>query len=791
MSINQAKPKTTNMNYTEDITKILTNSQKIAANHSASYVQPEDIFLSLLTHENQLVNQIFSNLNISKHELTAFLNSKISPQTKTCLPPACRRGRTGRLKTKSKYQLSYAPSVKAFFDQAREQSANLKDTATGAEHLLLAFAKKGKDDIAETFKNFKLDYKKLLEELKKLIQSSRTPFLDQYGNDLTAKAAINKLDPVIGRFDEIDRVIQILSRRQKNNAVLYGEAGVGKTAIVEGIAQKIAKNEIPKNLQGKKIIELSMHSIIAGAQHRGEYEERLKNILEETKNSRNIILFIDEIHTIVGTETNNEAANILKPALARGEIQTIGATTVSEYRKYFEKDAALERRFQPVYIKEPNEEECFLILQGLKEKYEKFHNLQIKDEVLMEAVKLSKRYITTRFLPDKAIDLLDEACTNQRLPKISNIQKIEHLKKLKEFYEKQNLTEKITKIEEQIAALKEIKEKSAEDLTTESLQEVTTRTTGIPLTHLKQSENEKFMQTEEILKQKIIGQELAIGAISSAILRNRAGLKAKSRPIGSFIFMGPTGVGKTELAKVLSEHLFGSKDKIVRFDMSEFSEKHASAKLIGAPPGYIGYEEGGQLTEKIRTHPYSIVLFDEIEKAAPDVFNLLLQILEDGRLTDNQGHTVDFSNTIVICTSNIGGEKLDPQKIKNTPWRERQKILIPEIKKFLKPELINRFDDIIYFDPLDQAELLKIVDLLMENVKNALKEKGIELNLTEKAKKKLVELGFDPNFGARPLRYTIQREIETPLAKALLQKKFKKGDKIKCDFDGEKFVFGE
>lgn len=767
------------MNYTEDIEKILANSQKIASQRNASYVQPEDILLSLLTHENQLVNQIFSNLNISKHELAAFLNSKISPQTK-------------RSEAKQKYQLSYAPQTKEFFDQAREESFNLKDTATGAEHLLLSFAKKGKEDIAETFKNFELDYRKILEELKKLIRSSKTPYLDQYGNDLTAKAAIDKLDPVIGRFEEIERVIQILSRRQKNNAVLYGEAGVGKTAIVEGIAQRITKNEVPKNLQGRKIIELSMNSIIAGAQHRGEYEQRLKNIIEEVKNSGNeIILFIDEIHTIVGTETKNEAANILKPALARGEIQTIGATTVGEYRKYFEKDAALERRFQPVYIKEPSEEETFLILQGLKQKYEKFHNLKIKDEALMEAVKLSKRYITTRFLPDKAIDLLDEACTNQRLPKISNIQKIEHLKKLKKFYEKQNLIEKIGKIEQQISALEETKEKPKGELTTESLQEVTTKATGIPLAHLQKNEEEKFIQIEKILKQKIIGQEPAISAITSAILRNRAGLKAKSRPIGSFIFMGPTGVGKTELAKVLGEHLFGSTDKIVRFDMSEFSEKHASAKLIGAPPGYIGYEEGGQLTEKIRTHPYSIILFDEIEKASPDVFNLLLQILEDGRLTDSQGHTVDFSNTIVICTSNIGGEKLNPAEIKKMAWRERQKVLAPELKKVLRPELINRFDDIIYFDPLDQSELLQIVDLLLENVKKALEEKEIEFEITEKAKKKLVELGFDPSFGARPLRYTIQREIETPLAKALLQKEFQKDDKINCDFDFEKFVFGK
>lgn len=579
--------------------------------------------------------------------------------------------------------------------------------------------------------------------------------LESYGMDLTKKARDNLLDPVVGREKEIERIIHILVRRTKNNPILVGESGVGKTAIVEGLAQKIVARDIPIDLQNKRILSLDLTSLIAGASHRGEFEERLKQLIRELKVAQGeIILFIDEIHNLVGAgsgEGTLDASNILKPFLARGEVQLIGTSTIDEYRRYIEKDPALERRFQQVLIEEPDIENAVLMLTGLRPKYENFHHVKIIDEALKSAVKLSKQYIGDRFLPDKAVDLIDEAASKMRLSPTGS--------------------------GEQTAVTPDI------------IAEIVAAWTGIPVAKLTETESDKLLHLEALIHKRLINQDGAVSAIAEAVRRGRAGLKNATRPIGSFLFMGPTGVGKTELAKALAEVLFGSEMLMIRLDMSEYMEKHEVAKLIGAPPGYVGYEEGGQLTEAVRTKPYSVILLDEIEKAHPDVFNILIQILEDGRLTDNKGRTVSFKNTIIIATSNIGTALIQKDSMQNIGEGNIAKMLLSELQKFFKPELLNRFDEIIVFKPLTEEHMLKIATIGINNTRKLLLEQKINLEISTLSLEQLSKLGFDPIFGARPLRRTIQTRIENPISTLLIKKEFQEGDTITIDYDGVKNDF--
>lgn len=645
-----------------------------------------------------------------------------------------------------------------------------------------------------------------------------TPLLDQFSRDLTALAREGKLDPVIGREKEIERVIQILSRRTKNNPVLIGDPGVGKTAIVEGLAQRIEQGQVPEILRGKRVVALDMAGMVAGTKYRGEFEERFRRVLEEIRAAGNIILFIDELHTLIGAgaaEGAIDAANILKPALARGELQTIGATTIDEYRKHIEKDAALERRFQPVMVNEPTVEETIAILKGLRDRYEAHHGVKITDEALEAAAKLSDRYITDRYLPDKAIDLIDEAASRVRLalytaPKdVKELEaRLEEIQKEKEaavhaqeFEKAAQLRDEERKIKEELEARKASweKEKGLEKstVTVEDIAYIVSSWTGIPVAQLAQEETERLLRLEEILHQRVIGQDEAVRAVGRAIRRARAGLKDPKRPIGSFIFLGPTGVGKTELARALAEALFGDEDAMIRLDMSEYMEKHTVSRLVGAPPGYVGYEEAGQLTEAVRRRPYSVVLFDEIEKAHPDVFNILLQVLEDGRLTDAKGRTVDFRNTVIIMTSNVGattikreslGFKAGAGKVAADSYEEMKKRIMEELRRTFRPEFLNRIDEIIVFHALSVEDIKKIVDLMLEQLNKRLKDNNIQVEVTEEAKEILVKEGFDEAYGARPLRRAIQTLIEDPLADEMLQGKFGPGDKVLAVVEEGKIV---
>ena len=650
-------------------------------------------------------------------------------------------------------------------------------------------------------------------------QASPIPTLEKYGRDLTAEAKANKLDPVVGRENEIGRIIQILSRRTKNNPCLIGEPGVGKTAIVEAIAWRICEGTVPKTMAGKRIFSLDLSGAVAGSKYRGEFEERLKNIIDEVQNSGNIILFIDEIHTIVGAggaEGSMDASNILKPSLTKGNLQVIGATTISEFRKYFEKDAALERRFQPVTVEEPTEEQAVEILKGLKSAYEDFHNVTISDEAIRAAVKLSSRYINDRNLPDKAIDLIDEACSKMRIrevPKPKSVKdkeidvaelnlELEMCVRHADFKSateiKKQLDKAQNKLNKAIAKWEGTEEEFRPIITENSIEEVVAMWTGIPVTRLEKNEQKRLLDLEKVLHKRMIGQEEAVSAVAKAVRRGRVGLKNPNRPIGSFLFLGPTGVGKTELSKTLAEAVFGTEDSIIRVDMSEYMEKHSVSKLIGSPPGYVGFEDGGQLSDKVRQNPYSVVLFDEIEKAHPDVFNVLLQVLDDGHITDSKGRKVSFKNTIIIMTSNAGANRIvDPKHLgfsqgdtEKADYEKMKANVMEEVKLMFRPEFLNRIDDIIVFHTLSESEVKSIVSLMLKNLAKQVKEQmDIALSFTSSLKTYLAKESYDKKFGARPLRRMIQNKVEDMLAEEVLAEKVKAGDKVTVGYKSNKVAF--
>ncbi|SHK25700.1 ATP-dependent Clp protease ATP-binding subunit ClpC [Anaerobranca californiensis DSM 14826] len=731
-------------------------------------------------------------------------------------------------------QIGFSPRSKTVIHLAMEEAQMLGHNYVGTEHILLGLIREGEGIGAKVLENLGVNLEKAREEVLKQLghefsskypspknkrKHKPTPMLDNFGRDLTKEAEAGKLDPVIGRKEEIERVIQVLSRRTKNNPCLIGDPGVGKTAIVEGLAQRIVAGDVPETLKDKRLVTLELASVVAGTKYRGEFEERLKKLMDEFKAAGNVILFIDEIHTIIGAggaEGAIDASNIVKPALSRGELQTIGATTLDEYRKHIEKDPALERRFQPIMVGEPTKEETIEILKGLRDKYEAHHKVKISDEAIEAAVKLSDRYITDRFLPDKAIDLIDEAASKLRLttftapPDLKNLeQELEEIRKEKdaavraqEFEKAAKLRDKEREIKEKLEQVKgEWEKKQVSDkyvVTPEHIAQIVSSWTSIPVKKLEEDEAERLLKLEEILHQRVIGQDEAVKAVARAVRRARAGLKDPKRPIGSFIFLGPTGVGKTELARALAETLFGDQDAMIRLDMSEYMEKHAVARLVGAPPGYVGYEEGGQLTEKVRRKPYSVILFDEIEKAHPEVFNILLQVLEDGILTDGKGRRVDFRNTVIIMTSNVGAHLIKKEATLgfkpsegDSNYKNMKDKVMDELKRTFRPEFLNRIDEIIVFHNLEKEHIKEIVKLLFNNFKERVKEYGIDIEATDEVYNHLADEGFDPNYGARPLRRAIQRLIEDNLSEEMLKGTIKKGDKVLVKLEDGKVVFAK
>ncbi len=711
---------------------------------------------------------------------------------------------------------SLAPDAKRALLSAYEESQAMSASYIGPEHVLLALAKDEDSEAGRLLSRFGLSHTKLRGAVVRGVDSSTgaaargpassTPTVDEYSRDLTQMAKEGKLDPVIGRAEEVETTIEILSRRTKNNPVLIGDPGVGKTAIVEGIAQRIVNDEVPETLTGKKVLALDLSGMVAGTKYRGEFEERLKNVIDEIReNPDEQIVFIDELHTVVGAgaaEGSMDASNMLKPALARGELRCIGATTVDEYRKNIEKDAALERRFQPVLVSEPTVDDTIQILFGLRDRYEAHHRVKINDEAIIAAAELSDRYISDRFLPDKAIDLMDQAAARVRLrskTKPQDTKELEddmkHVQREKDqaiaaedFGRAQEFKNRIGELRDELKKAREGRRPAAE-VTAEDIAEVVSRATGIPVSQLTEEERERLLRLEGQLHERVVGQEEAVSAIGEAIRRARAGLSDPNRPIGSFLFLGPTGVGKTELARTLAEALFGEEAAMVRIDMSEFQERHTVSRLVGAPPGYVGYEEAGQLTESVRRRPYSVLLLDEIEKAHPDVFNILLQILDDGRLTDSQGRTVDFKNTVIIMTSNMGAERIQAHARRNESFEELKEDMNRILRNTLRPEFVNRIDEVIVFRALTKDQIADIARLLLERTQRRLRAQDIEVEFTQEATELLAEEGFDPEFGARPLRRTIQRRVDNDLSRMVLDGSLNPGDKVVVGAEEGKLTF--
>ncbi len=865
-------------NLTQSSQSVVINAQEIAKEYSNSFIEPLHILYAISLSSESSAADLMSDLKLNtmlfKDDIKAAINNlaKVSNQG----------------------EIYFSKETAQVFELANTEAKNLKDKFISPEHLLLAlcdFAQNAQNsansDIVRIFNKFSITKDKVLLSMKKIRGDKKVDtnnadedykIMEKFSIDLTQRAREGKLDPVIGRDEEVRRIIQVLNRRTKNNPVLIGEAGVGKTAIVEGLAQRIIRGDVPEGLKDTKLVALDIGALVAGAKFRGEFEERLKKVISEVEKSQGqIIMFIDELHTVVGagaSEGSTDAGNLLKPMLARGQIRTIGATTVNEYRKYIEKDPALERRFQPVLVDEPSVEDTISILRGLKDKYEVHHGVRIKDSALVAAAELSNRYITDRFLPDKAIDLVDEAASSVRIEIDSMPEELDKLerqklqlqielqslksdndnqdndkinavnKALEEVSAKADVLKKqweaeknsikgeagikaeiekvrhdienaereadletaaklkygtLPELEKQLRETKNNEGKKntllKEEIDDEDIAQVVSKWTGVPVSKLVESESKKLIEMENLIHKRVVGQNEAVEVVSDSIRRARSGLKDPKRPIGTFLFLGPTGVGKTELAKALAEFMFMDEDALIRIDMTEYMEKHSVSRLIGAPPGYVGYDEGGQLTERVRRKPYSVILFDEVEKAHPDVFNIMLQIFDDGRLTDSKGRTVDFKNTIIIMTSNIGSEIILDNAVKGllseTEKEQTKEEVTQKLRDYFKPEFLNRIDETVFFDALKLDDLKHIVDIQVQYLKNLLAQRKIEIEITEDAKERLALNGFNPIYGARPLKREIRQSIENPLSKALLKGEFKDGDKIKIDEKDEKIVFSK
>jgi len=798
--------------FTERAQKVLALSQEEAVRLGHNNIGTEHVLLGLVREGEGIAAKALESLGLEVAKIQQEVEKLIG---------------VGKEPMKT---IHYTPRAKKVVELSQDEARKLGHSYVGTEHILLGLIREGEGVAARVLNNLGVSLNKARQQVLQLLGSNEsqagrngrggqqsnanTPTLDSLARDLTVIAKEGNVDPVIGRSEEIERVIQVLSRRTKNNPVLIGEPGVGKTAVAEGLAQEIINNEVPEILRDKRIMSLDMGTVVAGTKYRGEFEDRLKKVMEEIRQAGNVILFIDELHTLIGAggaEGAIDASNILKPALSRGELQCIGATTLDEYRKYIEKDAALERRFQPVQVDEPTVEDSIQILYGLRDRYEAHHRVTITDEAVDAAARFSNRYISERFLPDKAIDLIDEAGSKVRLrayavpTDLKELEtKLEEVRKEKdaavqsqEFETAASLRDSEQRLREEVESTKkDWKEKQGQmnsEVTEEDIASVVSLWTGIPVSKMTQDETDRLLKMEELLHDRVIGQEEAVKSISKAMRRARSGLKDPKRPIGSFIFLGPTGVGKTELARSLADIMFGEEEAMIRIDMSEYMERHATSRLVGSPPGYVGYEEGGQLTEKVRTKPFSVVLLDEIEKAHPEVFNMLLQVLEDGRLTDSKGRTVDFRNTIIIMTSNVGARELkrnnfvgfNTNESADDDYSDMKSKVEEEMKKTFRPEFLNRIDETIVFHSLEKKHMKYIVKLMLEQLQNRLKEQDISFTLTDKAVEKISDEGFDPEYGARPLRRSIQRNIEDLLSEELLKGTISKGNNIKVGLNSK------
>ena len=806
--------------FTEKAIKVIMLAQEEARRLGHNFVGTEQVLLGLIGEGTGVAAKTLKAMGLNLKDARAEVEKII-----------------GRGSGFVAVEIPFTPRAKRVLELSWDEARQLGHNYIGTEHLLLGLIREGEGVAARVLENLGIDLNKVRSNVIKMLGETKTtagnaaptatqssgrsksPSLDEFGTNLTQAAQEQRLDPVVGREKEIERVIQILARRTKNNPVLIGEPGVGKTAIAEGLAIRIVNSEVPDVLEGKRIIQLDMGLLIAGTKYRGEFEERLKKIMDEIRQAGDVILVIDEMHTLIGAgaaEGAIDAANILKPVLSRGELQVIGATTLDEYRKHVEKDTALERRFQPVYVDQPSVEETIQIMKGLRPKYEEHHKLIISDEAIEAAAKLSDKYITDRFLPDKAIDLIDEASSRVRLrasslpPEGKEVEKeLKAIIKQKEqairnqqFEEASQLRDKEADLKDKIREIsnqwKESQDNNKSVVTPEEVAYIVSIWTGIPVTKLTEGESERLLKLEETLHKRVIGQDSAVVSISKAIRRARVGLKSPNRPVGSFIFSGPTGVGKTELAKALSEAIFGSEDNMVRVDMSEFMEKHSTSKLIGSPPCYVGYDEGGNLTETIRKKPYSVILFDEIEKAHPDVFNIMLQILDDGRLTDSRGRVVNFKNTIIIMTSNVGASRIEnvsklgfavSDDVEQDRYEKLKDTVMEEMKKAFRPEFLNRVDDIIVFAHLNKDEVRKIADIMLNDLIKRIKEQDLTMEVTDEVKDYLAKDGYSENYGARPLRRLIQKKIEDPIAEEILTGEYKHGDTIRLKLDNDRIVF--